>query len=262
MKNNLQGKTALVTGASSGLGMDFSRELARRGCQLILVARREDRLRELLREISSTYDVPVEIIAMDLVEADAPRRLYDHLQASHRAVDVLINNAGYGLFGDFAEIPWERTQNMLDLDIRVLTHLMRLFMADMVSRNYGFILNIASTGAYQPTPTYAAYSAAKSYVVSLTEAVHYELRHTKVKCTVLSPGVTRTEFLAVAGQKPTLYQRSIMMESAAVARIGIKAMLKGRSSVVAGGLNAFMAWTMRFVPPQLQAALANLAMRA
>ncbi len=153
MTNNLQGKTALVTGASSGLGMDFARELARRGCQLVLVARREDRLRELLREISSTYDVPVEIIAMDLVEADAPQRLYDHLQASDRAVDVLINNAGYGLFGDFAEIPWERTQNMLDLDIRVLTHLMRLFMADMVSRNFGFILNIASIGAL-PTYTY------------------------------------------------------------------------------------------------------------
>jgi hypothetical protein len=261
MINSLQGKTALVTGASSGLGMDFSRELAKRGCQLVLVARREDRLRELLREISSTYDVPVEIIAMDLVEADAVQRLYDHLQASDRAVDVLINNAGYGLFGDFADIPWERTQNMLDLDIRVLTHLMRLFMADMVSRNYGFILNIASTGAYQPTPTYAAYSAAKSYVLSLTDAVHYELRHTNVKCTVLSPGVTRTEFLGVAGQKPTLYQRSIMMESADVAHIGIKAMLKGRSSVVAGRVNALMAWTMRFLPLQLQAALANLAMR-
>jgi len=259
--NDLHGKTALVTGASSGLGQDFARELANRGCRLVLVARREDRLRDLQQEITSKYDVPVDVIPMDLVEAGSPQKLYDMLRDSERTVDILINNAGYGLFGDFADIPWDRTQNMLELDIMVPTQLMRLFVADMVDRNYGFILNIASIGAYQPSPTYAAYSAAKSYVLSLTDAVHYELRHTRVKCTTLSPGVTRTEFLTVAGQKPTFFQRLTVMESAEVARIGIRAMLKGRSSVVPGAFNAVAAWSMRFLPRQLQTALANLAMR-
>ncbi len=257
---NVKGRTALVTGASSGLGMDFARELAQHGCGLVLVARREDRLRDLQQEIVASYGVPVEILAMDLLEADAPKRLYDRLQEAGRPVDILINNAGYGLYGDFADIPWDRTENMLELDVMVLTQLMRLFIADMVDRNYGFILNIASIGAYQPSPTYAAYSAAKSYVLSLTEAVHYELRHTRVKCTTLSPGVTRTEFLTVAGQKPTLFQRLTMMESARVAQIGIRALLKGRSSVVPGAFNTAMAWMMRFLPSQLQAALANIAM--
>jgi hypothetical protein len=261
LKNNLQGRTALVTGASSGLGVDFARQLAQRGCQLILVARRQDRLQELQKQISSTYAVPVESIAMDLLEANAPGQLYDQLQSANRDVDILINNAGFGLFGEFANIPWERTQEMLELDVMALTHLMRLFVAGMVKRNYGFILNVASIGAYQPSPTYAAYSAAKSYVLSLTDAVHYELRHTAVKCTTLSPGVTRTEFLQVAGQKMTLFQRLTMMESSAVARIGIQAMLKGRSSVVAGRFNALTAWTMRFLPRQFQAALSDLAMR-
>ena len=162
MKKNLQGKMALVTGASSGLGVDFARQLAQRGCQLILVARREDRLRKLQNQISSSFDVPVECIAMDLVEANAPQRLYDQIQAANWNVDVLVNNAGFGLFGNFANISWERTQSMLELDVIALTHLLRLFVADMVKRNYGFILNVASIGAYQPTPTYAVYSAAKS----------------------------------------------------------------------------------------------------
>jgi short-subunit dehydrogenase len=261
LTNILQGKTALVTGASSGLGVDFARQLAQRGCQLILVARRGDRLHELQKQISSSFNVSVESITMDLVEANAPQRLYDQLQAAKRNLDVLVNNAGHGLYGDFASIPWERTQKMLELDVIVLTHLTHLFMADMVKRNFGFILNVASTGAFQPTPTYAAYAAAKSYVLSLTEAVHYELRHTAVKCTTLCPGVTRTEFLQVAGQKMTVFQRLTMMESSAVARIGIQAMLSGRPSVVAGGFNALAAWSMRLLPRQLQAALSDLAMR-
>ena len=261
MTKNLHGKTALVTGASSGLGVDFARQLARRGCQLLLVARRQERLHELQREISTSCAVPVESIVLDLLEANAPQRLYDQLKSANRNVDVLVNNAGYGLYGDFASLPWERTQKMLELDVMALTQLMRLFMADMVKRNDGYILNVASTGAFQPTPTYAAYAAAKSYVLSLTEAVHYELRHTAVKCTTLCPGVTRTEFLEVAGQKMTAYQRLTMMESAGVARIGIEAMLKGRSSVVAGRFNALAAWSMRLLPRQFQAALSDLAMR-
>jgi len=261
MKNTLNGKLALITGASSGLGADFASQLAARGCGLILVARRLDRLQKLQAEVSASCGVAVECLAMDLVEADAPQKLFDHLKAANRTVDVLVNNAGYGVFGEFWTTPWERLHQMLELDMVVLTQLTRLFVADMLVRNSGYILNVASTGAFQPTPTYAAYAAAKSYVLSLSEALHYELRHSAVKCTALCPGVTRTEFLDVAGQKMTTYQRLTMMESVDVARIGIEAMLKGRSSVVAGGFNALAAWSMRLIPRQVQAAMSNLVMK-
>jgi uncharacterized protein len=132
-----------------------------------------------------------------------------------------------------------------------LTH---LFAADMAKRKAGYILLIGSTGSFQPTPTYAAYAAAKSYVLSLGEALHYELRHTGVKCTVLCPGVTRTEFLEVAGQQTTAYQRATMMEGQAVVRIGIKALFKDRASVVSGWNNALAAWCTRFLPRQFLAA--------
>jgi short-subunit dehydrogenase len=261
MTETLRGKTALITGASSGLGADFARHLAACGCQLVLVARRAERLRELQTEISTRHGVSVECVAMDLVETDAPQRLYDQLNSMGRAIDVLINNAGRGLYGEFTTVPWESLHQMLELDIIALTHLTRLFVADMVKRESGYILLVASTGAFQPTPTYAAYSAAKSYVLSLGEALHYELRQTGVRCTVICPGVTRTEFFDVAGQRMTPYQRMTMMESSTVARIGIEAMLRGRSSVVAGRLNAIFAWATRLLPRQILTGLAARAMR-
>jgi short-subunit dehydrogenase len=130
----------------------------------------------------------------------------------------------------------------------------------MVRRDSGYILLNGSTGSFQPTPTYAVYSAAKSYVLNFGEALHYELRHTNVKCTVLCPGVARTEFLSVANQEMTAYQRRMVMESADVARIGIKALLKGRSSIVAGSVNALFAWFTRLLPRQTLAAVANQIM--
>lgn len=261
MKENLHGKTALITGASSGLGADFARHLAARGCNLVLVARRAERLQELQAEISSRPGVSVDCVAMDLTEAGAPQRLYDQLEDLGKTIDVLVNNAGRGLFGEFTQSPWESLHQMLEIDMVVLTHLTRLFVPGMLERKGGYVLFVASNGAFQPTPTYAAYSAAKSYVLSLGEALHYELRHTGVRCTVLCPGVTRTEFLAVAGQRVTLYQRLTMMESSTVARTGIEAMLRNRSSVVTGWFNALVALSTRLLPRQAIAGLAAWAMR-
>jgi short-subunit dehydrogenase len=145
----------------------------------------------------------------------------------------------------------------LELDVAALTHLTRLFAADMASRRFGYILLVASTGAFQPTPKYAAYAAAKSYVLYFGEALHYELRKAGVGCTVLCPGVTRTEFFDVAGQQMTAFQRRTAMPSAEVARIGIRAMLNRRSCVVAGRLNSLMAWSTRLAPRQFLAAMAD-----
>jgi hypothetical protein len=261
MNEILHGKTALITGASSGLGQDFARQLAARGCHLILAARRLERLQALQSEIASKYDVKVECIPIDLLGLDAPQRLAEQIKAAGLVVDVLINNAGHGLYGEFWTQPWDRLHQMLELDIVALTHLTRLFAADMVARNFGYILLVASTGAFQPTPMYAVYAAAKSYVLSFGEALHYELRNTRVGCTVLCPGVTRTEFFQVAGQQLTPYQRRTMMDSAQVARIGIEAMLQSRSCVVAGRVNALFAWLTRFAPRQTLAAVAYHFMR-
>ena len=256
----LQGKTALITGASSGLGMQFASRLAALGCHVILVARREEALAKLKQELEGRHGIQAHLMPMDLAAADAPQRLYDQVRAAGLTVDVLVNNAGLGLFGAFADIPWEREKMMLDLDILTVVRLTKLFAPDMVGRKFGFVLNVASTGAFQPTPTYASYAAAKSFVLSYSEAVNFELRGTGVKCTAVCPGVTRTEFFQVSGQRLTLYQRLTMMNSIDVARIGINAMLKGTSSVVAGGLNALLALSMSFIPRSWAAGLAHWVM--
>ena len=258
MKNEiLRGKTALITGASSGIGADFAGELAARGCNLILSARRVDRLQELQKEIAARYRVEADYVAADLAAPDAPQRLYDGVKAMGRVVDALINNAGYAVYGQFQTTEWERMRSMLELDIVALTHLTRLYAADMAARRFGYVLLVASTGAFQPTPMYAAYAAAKSYVLSLGEALHYELRKAGVGCTVLCPGVTRTEFFDVAGRQMMPFQRATAMVSADVARIGIRAMLDGRSCVVAGRINSLVAWSTRLAPRQFLAAMAD-----
>jgi short-subunit dehydrogenase len=256
----LAGRHALVTGASSGLGVDFARELARRGAGLTLVARREDRLRALARELAEVHGVDVHVVALDLNEAGAPDRLLADTQARRRPVDVLVNNAGFGLYGPFSRLDWARERAMLELDMIVPVHLTKLFLPGMLERRAGWILNIASIGAYQPSPLYASYSAAKSFVLNFTEALSYELRGSGVVATALSPGIVATEFLQVSGQRATRYQRLAMMDSPAVARIGVEAMLKGRPSLVPGRLNAASAWTSRLLPRRVSAALAHRMM--
>jgi hypothetical protein len=260
VSNDIQGKYALVTGASSGLGVDFARELATRKCNLILVARRKERLQTIQQELSSQYGVDVHIFPLDLAAQDAPQHLYNKLKQEGRNVDILINNAGFGAYGPFLEIPWEREQNMLELDILSVVHMCKLFVQDMIAQRSGYMLQIASIGAYQPTPTYASYSAAKSFVLYFSIALNQELRNTGVSCTVLSPGITATEFLEVSGQQRTLYQRMMMMQSTDVARIGIRAMLKRKPEVVPGWLNSFSAILTRLFPRSFTAVVAEQMM--
>jgi len=256
----LAGRHALVTGSSSGLGVDFARELARRGAGLTLVARREDRLRAVARELADTRGVEVQVLVLDLNEADAPDRLLADTQARGRPVDVLVNNAGFGLYGRFSELDWGRERAMLELDMIVPVQLTKLFLPGMLERRSGWVLNIASIGAYQPSPLYASYSAAKSFILNFTEALAYELRGGGVLATALSPGIVATEFLKVSGQQATRYQRMAMMDSPTVARQGIDAMLRGRPSLVPGRLNAASVWTSRLLPRRMSAALAHRLM--
>jgi len=258
--SELRGKTALVTGASSGLGVDFATLLAERGCHLVLVARREDRLRQLAEKLTAAHGVDVHVIATNLARLGAADELFDKTQALGLDVDVLINNAGFGVHGPFVDVPWAKEEEMLLLDVVALVHLTKVYLRGMLARDYGYILQVGSIGAYQPTPTYATYSASKAFVLSFGEALNYELRRSKVKVSVLAPGVTETEFLDVAGHDRTLFQRMTIMDSRPVAEIGIRAMLRGRPSKVAGRMNALTAWSLRFVPRRLQAAMAEVAM--
>ena len=258
---SLAGRTALVTGASSGLGVDFARELARRGANLVLVARREERLKQLQAELQSAPGVKAMVVVLDLGDPQAPQRLYDQLKAQGTPVDVLVNNAGFGVFGRELDIPWERTREMLMVDIVALTHLTKLFARDMVQRGSGYLLQVASIGAYQPSPTYAAYSAAKSYVRSFSQALNYELRGTGVSSTVLSPGVTATEFLQVSGQRRTWFHNATMMTSEKVAAAGIRAMLARRYSVVPGFMNWLTALLTNLTPDPVNAALTYRVMK-
>jgi len=256
----LTGRWAVVTGASSGLGVEFARGLAERGANLVLVARREERLRKLAGELEAAHRVTARAVALDLARPDAPRELAERLAAERIEVDVLVNNAGFGLYGPFAEIPWEREREMLSLDVLALVELTKRFLPGMLARNRGWVLQVASIGAFQPSPTYATYSAAKAFVLSFGEALAYELRGSAVRVTVVSPGATRTEFLEVSGQKSTFFQRVTFMDARSVAESGLRAMLRGRASVVPGLSNQIAAFSVRLLPRRVQAAIANFAM--
>ncbi|MEZ0375318.1 MAG: SDR family NAD(P)-dependent oxidoreductase [Candidatus Sericytochromatia bacterium] len=258
---NIQGKRALVTGASSGLGADFARQLAAQKANLVLVARRRERLEELASELRSKHEVEVTVVAMDLEDSDAPEELYDLLKARKLPVDILVNNAGFGVYGNFVDTDWEREQAMLQLDIISLVHLTKLFSRDMVQRGWGRILQVSSIGAYQPCPTYACYGAAKSFVLNFGEAINYELRGTGVSCSVLSPGYTATEFLKRTGQEQTIYQKMMVMESGDVARRGLEAMFRGTPSLVPGIVNKLVVFSLRLVSRPMATAIAHLTMR-
>lgn len=262
MTNELDGKTALITGASAGLGVDFADRLAARGADVLLVARREEKLRDVAERLMSDYDIDADTVSMDLARPEAGQELYDQVNERGHQVDILINNAGFGIWGKFLDAPWDAQHTMLNLDILTPVHLTRLFAADMVERKWGRIMQVGSIGAFQPSPNYAAYSAAKSFIRSWSEAIDFELREHGVSCTVVNPGVTETEFFDSAGQsRRTWFQRLTIMDSPKVAEIGVKAMLNQRMSIVPGFLNAFNTWMNRWFPRRLSRWVAHHTMK-
>ena len=256
----LKGRTALVTGASSGIGEAFARQLAQAGATLIITARRADRLAALAMELKQTYETDVTTFALDLATPDAARALYEATEAAGKRVDILINNAGFGTQERFDQIPWSKTAEQLQLNIVSLTELTRRFLKPMLARNSGHILNVASIGAYMPVPYYATYAAGKAYVRNFTEALASELRATNVRVFCLCPGGTRTEFLEVSGQKPSWFVNMSLMSPDRCARIGLRALFAGRRNLVAGCSNALMCWSMRLLPRRLAVWIAGVVM--
>jgi short-subunit dehydrogenase len=258
----LQNRRALVTGASTGIGADFARRLAQLGCNLILVARGESKMRELAAEITRAYPVAVDVFALDLAEPRAADRLYQQVTAAGLDVDVLVNNAGLGLYGDFADQPLDKIREMLQVNIFTLTDLTRLFVPQMRARRFGRIIEVGSIASFMPGPGYGAYSASKAYVLSLGESLNLELKGTGVSCTVVCPGMTQTNFFDVAGHtEKSLYKRLVMMRSHDVARIGIDRALKGKSKVVTGWHNWFQVFGSHFLPNRIGYLIAQLMMK-
>ncbi len=256
----LKGRTALVTGASSGIGEHFARQLAARGMNLVITARRADRLEALAGELRARHSVEVEVVPLDLGQPGAPSELFEKVEAAGKRVDVLINNAGFGTQEHFVDIPWDRQREQLQLNVVSLTELTHRFAKAMLSRGQGWILNVASIGAYMPVPDYAAYAAGKAYVRNFTEALAFELRRTPVRVCCLCPGGTATEFLQVSGQKETALVKAALMSAERCARIGLRALFAGRRNVVAGVTNSIGMWLLRFVPRRLIVRIAAVIM--
>jgi short-subunit dehydrogenase len=236
---------ALVTGASAGIGREIARVLAA-SHDLVLSARRELELRALAAELSPAT---CHVLPADLADPRAPRSIHDAIAAKGLAVDVLVNNAGFGDLGPFAETDLAKLLRMIQVNVTALTELTGLFLPAMKERGRGRILNVGSVAGFQPGPLMAVYYATKAYVNSFTEALWSELKGTGVTATCLAPGPTHSEFAAVAGMEATKhFTVGSVAESRLVAEAGVRAMLRGRRMVVTGWRNKLLIFAERFVP--------------
>jgi short-subunit dehydrogenase len=231
--------TSVVTGASSGIGAAIATELASRGHSLALVARREERLRTLATELTSSYGVAADVIVADLGDDAGREQLVDELRGKGRVVEVLVNNAGFGHQADFATSPRERMTEMVKLNVETVVDLTSRFLTGMVDRGRGSVINIASTAAFQPMPGSAVYGASKSFVLSFSEAIRTELRGTGVTVTAVCPGPVKTEFTDVAGiggvedRTPD----AVWMSAEDIAKHAVDGAMNDRRVVVPGALN-------------------------
>jgi short-subunit dehydrogenase len=234
---------ALITGASAGLGVEFARQLAAQGRPLVLAARRGDRLESLAKELGDSRAVEI-----DLAKPGAAERLMTDIDRSGETVELLVNNAGFGLIGPFARLDSNRLREMIDLNCGALTELCRAVAPQMIERRSGSILNVASTAAFQPGPRMAVYFATKAYVLSFTEALHEELRRHGIKVSCLCPGPTRTEFGDVAGFGGSGLFDRVAMEAPEVVKAGLAGLARNRAVVVPGLVNKTVAASTRFAP--------------
>ncbi len=242
-------KTALITGASSGIGLEFAKMMAQDGVNLVLVARSETKLAELAAYIRNSYGIKVDILVKDLSRPEAPAEVFQYTKSKGLEVDYLVNNAGFGDFGFFWETDWDKSVQMIQLNMTALTSLCHLYLPEMVKRKSGRILNVASTAAFQPGPTMAVYYATKAYVLHFSEAIANELEGTGVTVTTLCPGPTESNFQqAAAMEESKLVKGKKMPSSAQVAAYGYQAMLKGKTVAIHGLSNYLLANSVRFTP--------------
>ncbi len=243
---------ALITGASSGIGLELARVFAADGIDVILSARSEDKLHDLAEEVREKYGVRAEVIVADLSVPGEAEKVYDRVREMGWDVDYLVNNAGFGVYGFYAETDWLAEADMLQVNIVALTHLTKLFLPDLIDRGRGRILNVASTAAFQPGPRMAVYFATKAYVLSLSDAIANELKGTGVSVTALCPGATETGFQRAAGATGSrLFDMRGLPTGADVAKYGYRAMQKGKRVAIHGLMSKILAFTVRLLPRRL-----------
>ncbi len=253
--NNM--KTVLITGASSGIGKELAYVFARRNYSLVITARRKDRLEAIKKDIQSVYNVSVDIFEMDLSVNNNAEKLYNNIKNKAHQIDVLINNAGFGIKGGFQEIDIKKEEDMLILNMVILTRLTRLFGKDMIETGGGHIINVASTAAFQPVPKMAAYAATKAYVLSFSEAIAYELKDDNIRVTAICPGATQSEFAEVAGFNAEKNLTTNGPTSREVAEFTYQMMEKGKVTAVHGLKNQVMSFAVRFTPRKLATLIAG-----
>lgn len=252
LSTDYMSKTALITGASNGIGYELAKVHAEKGVNLVLVARNKDKLEELREEIEKDRKVWVYTVGKDLSLPGAPKEVYDELKTKSIAVDYLINNAGFADFGLFAESDWIKQEQMINVNVTALTYFTRLFLPDMMCRGGGRIMNVASTASFQPGPTMSVYFASKAFVLSFSQAIDNEVREHGITVTALCPGPTQTGFQAAAsGADPSLFEKNRFSSARAVAEYGYRAMLKGKHVAIHKFKNALLINTMRFAPKSL-----------
>ena len=247
---------ALVTGASSGIGKEIARVLSSQGCDLVITARRRLELENLSKELTDRHSIDVKVVVADLSDQVGA----ENLIRETGEIDILVNNAGYGFLGEHMKLNQEGQLNMINLNIRALTHLTRHYGSEMKKQGSGRILNVASIAGYQPGPNMAVYCATKAYVLSYSRALHAELKKTGVSVTALCPGFVETGFQEVAGMELGTLELSGAVPVDKVAETAVKAMRKGRREVIPGLLNKPIPYVNRLVPISLNLAIVKRLM--
>lgn len=254
-------RTALVTGASAGIGASFAELLAAEGLDLLLVARREDRLRELAASLSEKHKGRYEILSADLRDAEAPTRIFEHAKGLGIEIDVLINNAGLSGKGAFSETPWDEIGGELQVMVTAVTELTHLAVPGMRERGWGRVVNLSSLAAFQPPGASLLYTGIKTYILNMSQALDMELKPYGINVTALCPGFTKSEFHDVMGTRSEANKLPGVMwqEAEDVAREGWEAVMKGKPVCVPGSLNKVLSASMRPVPNRIQYALGRTA---
>ena len=246
---------ALITGASNGIGYELARTCAREKYNLILVARRQDKLLELKKDLEKEYTNIIHVITLDLANPTAADQLFDQVKKLNISVDVLVNNAGFGQYGLFTTTDPVEEQEMIRLNIATLTRLTKLYLPEMIARKTGKILNVASTAAFQPGPYMAVYFATKAYVLLFSEALAEELKNTGVTVTALCPGPTATGFRKVAQVTSGRMFKKVSVTAREVAEYGYQSLMRGKTVAIYGFKNKVMVFAERFLPRKIIAAL-------
>jgi uncharacterized protein len=241
-----QGKWALVTGASAGIGEAIAVELAEAGVNLILTARRRDRLEQLAERLHTQHSVETQVIVADLSQPEAPQQIFDATEGTGRQVDVLINNAGFGEYGEFLRTRLETQVSMVQVNCTAVVHLTRLFVPVMAARRQGAIMIVASTASFQPVPYLATYAATKAFDRFLAEALAKETERLGLRVSALCPGPTESEFNQIAGQRPG--ERRKKQSATDVARQGLEALVLGKPSLIPYLMGRLQVFGQRFVP--------------